>query len=71
MQEDDDLLDYVRKVKVLADQLACLEVPVKDEDIIMTLFKSLSASYEFLNVPLILIQHFRENTRNNQSLHYL
>ena len=71
MQEDDDLLDHVRKVKALADQLVCLEVPVKDEDIIMTLFESLSASYEFLDVSLILIQHFHGNTRNNQSLHYL
>ena len=30
MQERDDLLDHINKVKAFADQLTCLEVPVRD-----------------------------------------
>ena len=48
MQEGDNLLDYVNKVKAFADQLVCLEVPVRDKDIVMTLFKSLPMSFEYL-----------------------
>ena len=48
MQEGDDLLDHVNKVKVLMDQFVCLEVPTTDENIIMTLLESLPASYEYL-----------------------
>jgi hypothetical protein len=48
MQEGDDLLDHINKVKVLADQFAYLKVPVRDEDIVMTLLKSLLASYKYL-----------------------
>ena len=46
MQENDDLLDHVNKVKALTDQLACLEVLVRDEKIILNLLKGLPASYE-------------------------
>jgi hypothetical protein len=52
MEEGDDLLDHVNKVKALADQLAYLEVPVREEDIVMTLLESLPASYEFLITAL-------------------
>ena len=52
MDEGDDLLDHVNKVKALADQLACLEVPVREEDIVMTLLESLPTSYEFLITAL-------------------
>jgi len=52
MVEGDDLLDHINNVKALADQLACLEVPVKDEDIVMTLLESLPASYEYLITAL-------------------
>jgi hypothetical protein len=45
MQEGEDLLDHINKVKALADQLACLEVPVRDEDVVMTLLESLPPSY--------------------------
>lgn len=48
MQETDNLLDHVNKVKMFADQLACLEVPVKNKNIVMTLLKSLSASHDYL-----------------------
>jgi hypothetical protein len=48
MQEGEDLLDHINKVKALADQLACLEVPVRDEDVVMTLLENLPPSYEYL-----------------------
>jgi hypothetical protein len=44
MQEGEDLLDHINKVKALADQLACLEVPVRDEDVVMTLLEILFVS---------------------------
>ena len=48
MQEDDVLLNRVNKVKTLANQLICLEVPVKNKYIDMILHKNLSMSYEYL-----------------------
>ncbi len=52
MQEGEDLLDHINKVKALVDQLACLEVPVRDEDVVMTLLESLPPSYEYLITTL-------------------
>lgn len=48
MQECDDFLDHINKVKVFADQLACLEVFVRNKDISMTLLENLPPSYEYL-----------------------
>ena len=52
MQEEDDMLDHINKVMGLADQLACLEVPVTNGDIVMTLLESLPPSYEYLITAL-------------------
>jgi transposase InsO family protein len=52
MQENEDMLDHINKVKALADQLACLEVPVTDGDMVMTLLESLPPSYEYLITAL-------------------
>ena len=52
IQEDNDLLDHVNKVKALVDQLLCLEISVKDENIVMILFESLLALYEYLITAL-------------------
>ncbi len=52
MQEGEDLLNHINKVKVLADQLACLEMSVRDEDVVMTLLESLPPSYEYLITAL-------------------
>lgn len=41
-------LTDVNKVKAITDQYACLEVFGSNKDIIMTLFGSLSMSYEYL-----------------------
>lgn len=52
MQDGDCMLDHINKVKDLADQLMCLDVAVKDEDIVMTLLDSLPPSYEHLIIAL-------------------
>ena len=52
MQEEDDLLDHINKVKALADELACLETPVTEGDVVMTLLESLPPSYEFFITAL-------------------
>ena len=52
MQEGDVMLDHINKVKSLADQLMCLDVPLKDEDIVMTLLDSLPPTYEHLITAL-------------------
>ena len=52
MQEGDNLLDHINKVKSLLDQLACLEVYVRDKNIVIILFKSLLASFKYLITAL-------------------
>ena len=52
MQKCDDLLDHVNKFKAFANQLVCLEISVRDEDIVKTLFKSMSTSYKYLTTAL-------------------
>lgn len=52
MQEDDDLLDRINKVKAIAYQFVCLKVPVRNEDIVMTLLEILSPSYERMMIGL-------------------
>ena len=46
MQENNNLLDHINKIKMLVDQLACLEVSMQDEDVVVTLLDSLSSLYE-------------------------
>src|SRR5579875_1494527 len=52
MQESDDLLQHINKVKTLADQLEALDVAVTEGDIVMTLLESLPSSYENLIVAM-------------------
>lgn len=52
MQKCGDLLDHINKVIALADQLDCLEVLARNKDVAMTLFESLSPSYEHLITAL-------------------
>lgn len=63
MLEDDDLLDHVNKVKALADQLACLEVLVRDEDIVISLLESLPTSFEYL-ITVMKTMPMRKLTTN-------
>ncbi len=41
-------MDYINNVNALVNQLTCLEVLVRNEDVVMTLFKSLLPSYDYL-----------------------
>lgn len=52
MQEGDNFGDHVNKVKMFVDQLAYLEIVMREEDIVMTLFESLLASYNNLITAL-------------------
>ena len=52
MQESDDLLQHINKVKTLADQLEALDVPVTEGDIVMTILESLPSSFENLIVAM-------------------
>lgn len=53
MQEVKYLLDHVNKAKASAEQLTCLEVYVREEDIVMTLLKILPKSYEYSITSLV------------------
>ena len=55
MEEGYDLLDYINKVKAFADQFLCLEVSVRNENVIMTLLESVPPSYEYLIIVLEVI----------------
>ena len=63
MQECDNLLDHVNKVKAFADQLVCLKVPVRDENIVMTLLESLPTLYEYL-ITVMKTMSMNELTMN-------
>jgi transposase InsO family protein len=52
MQEGDDLMAHINHVKELADQLMSFEVPVREEDIVMTLLESLPSSFDNLIIAL-------------------
>lgn len=52
MQEGDDLLNYIKKVKGFAEQLVALEKVMRNEDIVMVFFESLSALYQFLIIAM-------------------
>jgi hypothetical protein len=49
MEEGEDLIAHVNKVKALANQLAIVDEPLRDSDVVMTLLISLPESY----APLI------------------
>lgn len=48
MKENNGLFDNFSKAKVLADQLVCLEAPLRNKNIITTMCQSLLASYKYL-----------------------
>lgn len=56
MGDYDDLLDHINKIKALTNQLVCLEVLVTNEDVVMTLLKS-------LHLVQILDHHFWRRCR--------
>lgn len=52
MEEGEDLMAHVNKVKALANQLAVIDKPLPEEDVVMTLLSSLPDSYSSLIVAL-------------------
>ena len=52
MNEGDDILDHINKVKSLTDQLTCLNVPMKEEDVVMILHDSLLSLFDHLITTL-------------------
>lgn len=52
MNEGDDILDHINKVKPLTDQLTCLNVPMKEEDVVTILHDSLPPSFDHLITAL-------------------
>lgn len=52
INEGDDLLHHINKVKLIEDQLMCLEEPVRNKNILTTLLESLTPSYEYLVTAL-------------------
>ena len=52
MDEGADILDHINKVKYLDDQLTCLEVPMREGDVVMTLHDSLPPYFDHLITAL-------------------
>ena len=52
MDEGDDVLAHINKVKTLAEQLDAVGAPVSEDDLVITLLGSLSESYQFLITAL-------------------
>lgn len=52
MDEGDDMLDHINKVKSLSDQLTYLEISMKEEDVFMILLDSLQPSFDNLITAL-------------------
>ena len=52
MEEGDDVLEHINKIKTLAEQLDAVGAPVSEDDLVITLLASLSESYGFLITAL-------------------
>ena len=52
MDEGDDILDHINKLEYLANQRTCLEVIMKEEDVIMALLESLPPLFYHLITAL-------------------
>ena len=52
IEDDDDMLVNIIKVKIFADWVNGADVAINDGDIVMTLLESLSSSYEYFIVAM-------------------
>ncbi|KAG3045812.1 hypothetical protein PI124_g23574 [Phytophthora idaei] len=52
MDEGDDVLEHINKVKTLAEQLDAVGAPVSEDDLVIMLLARLSESYQFLITAL-------------------
>ncbi|OAE31238.1 hypothetical protein AXG93_2356s1030 [Marchantia polymorpha subsp. ruderalis] len=56
MQEVDDMLTHINHVRDLVDPLNCLNVPIKDEYVVVTLLESLPPFFDNLITALDILQ---------------
>ena len=63
MQEGDDLLEHIKKCKALLDQFASVDVPMRNEDVVITLLESAHNAHplpppplEYLEPPLHILK---------------
>ncbi|KAJ0389892.1 hypothetical protein P43SY_012045 [Pythium insidiosum] len=52
MEDGDDVLQHINKLKTLAEQLDAVGAPVSEDDLVITLLGSLNESYQFLITAL-------------------
>lgn len=52
MEEGDDVLRHINKLKTLAEQLEAVGTPVYEDDLVITLLGSRSGLYQFLITAL-------------------
>ena len=52
MEEGTNILEHINKVKSLANQLLVLKVPLRGEDVVMTLLDNLPPSFDYLIIAL-------------------
>ncbi|CEG41910.1 gag-pol polyprotein [Plasmopara halstedii] len=52
MEEGDDILEHINKLKTIAEQLEAVGAPVSKNDLVITLLESLSETYQFLITAL-------------------
>ena len=52
MEDGDDVLEHINKLRTLAEQLDAVGAPVSDEDLVITLLSSLNDSFQFLITAL-------------------
>ena len=52
MEDGDDVLSHINKLKTLAEQLEAVGAPVSEDDLVITLLGSLNDSYQFLITAL-------------------
>ena len=55
MDKGTDIFDHINKIKFLADQFTCLEVPIKDEIVVMTLLDRLPPLFDHLITTLEIV----------------
>ena len=63
-------MDHINKVEALAYHLVCLEICVKSEDVVMTLFEGLSPSYKSL-ITALETMPIIELTMEYMTMHFM
>jgi hypothetical protein len=72
MKEGDDFLVHVNKVKMLVNQLVCLEIFVQSENIVMIFLETLPLSYKYFITALewmllkeLMMEYLRAHSKQN------